>query len=584
VVRIQAHIRETVDDYRQDAEALPEPVEVYTIRLDRAVQALTVFLDRPQAGHLPEDQREQVVQLRTDLEEERAYVEGKAEFDRLLGESRTALEDLETATADHLDMETYLTTPQRTGLQEQIERVRGPFNEIEDEELRETVSAADIERFKKCRSAVGDIETHIETYNEQFVEQECEVLDQFGPADQSLNERQRRAVVRDEQHNRVIAGPGTGKTFSLLARIAYLVEKDVPPEEILVLSYGRLSREELDDRLSDQFDVSDIEVRTLHSYGKNVVDRVSPDTVWLLGETRLREVNELLGDLRETDADVARHYDEFLDLYRADSFSNDQEDWKNLYNSLKFNKAKTLQGEEVDPGDRESRTAVTTIADTLFEYRVDYQYRKYAPWAEPADGDPYIPDFTLPDHNVCIEYIPSKDANSKRKWYDRKRSARSIEQFYDGTDRTVLTIHGADISTGNIDKMLRFKLEDAGVSIAPHSVRTRSSRRRTSTIPSGERSSSRSASSSRGRKLIRWSQRLRSKNWTRRKIRLSITSVMSQRPCLRRTGGSTTSTAHTIMPTWCWEPRRYSNTVTPTTRWRSSTSSSTSFRISISDE
>lgn len=464
-IHLRAETREALEPCREDGAPLPELAGVYTSPLDRVVQALTAFLDRPQAKHLSEDQREHVVQLRTDLEEGRAYVEGKAEFDRLLEESRTALEDLETAAADHLDMETYLTTPQRTGLQEQIERVRGLLDEVEDEELRETVSAADIERFKKCRSAVGDIETHIETYNEQFVEHECEALDQFGPADQSLNERQRRAVVRDEQHNRVIAGPGTGKTFSLLARIAYLVERDVPPEEILVLSYGRLSREELDDRLSDQFDVSDIEVRTLHSYGKSVVDRVSPDTVWLLGETRLREVDELLGDLRETDADVARHYDEFLDLYRADSFSNYQEDWNNLYNSLKFNKTKTLQGEEVDPGDRESRTAVTTIADTLFEYGVDYQYRKYAPWAEPADGDPYIPDFTLPDHNVCIEYIPSKDANSKRKWYDRKRSARPIEQFYDGTDRTVLTIHGADISTGNIDRILRFKLEDAGVSI-----------------------------------------------------------------------------------------------------------------------
>ena len=41
----------------------------------------------------------------------------------------------------------------------------------------------------------------------------------------------------EEPRIRVVAGPGSGKTFSLMRRIARLLETGVAPESILLVTY-----------------------------------------------------------------------------------------------------------------------------------------------------------------------------------------------------------------------------------------------------------------------------------------------------------------------------------------------------------
>ncbi len=53
-----------------------------------------------------------------------------------------------------------------------------------------------------------------------------------------LNERQRRAVETDDGPVLIVAGPGTGKTKTLAARIAYLIDNEkVAPSEIVALTF-----------------------------------------------------------------------------------------------------------------------------------------------------------------------------------------------------------------------------------------------------------------------------------------------------------------------------------------------------------
>ena len=54
----------------------------------------------------------------------------------------------------------------------------------------------------------------------------------------SLNENQKEAVIASEDHIRVIAGAGSGKTRVLTMRIVYLIEKlHVDPSRILAITF-----------------------------------------------------------------------------------------------------------------------------------------------------------------------------------------------------------------------------------------------------------------------------------------------------------------------------------------------------------
>ena len=60
-----------------------------------------------------------------------------------------------------------------------------------------------------------------------------------------LNERQRAAATFGDGPLRVIAGPGTGKTTTLTARVEVLLARGVAPERILLLSFTRRAAREI---------------------------------------------------------------------------------------------------------------------------------------------------------------------------------------------------------------------------------------------------------------------------------------------------------------------------------------------------
>lgn len=87
--------------------------------------------------------------------------------------------------------------------------------------------------------------------------------------EQGLTEEQRSAASVIDSHVRLLAGPGTGKTYSLIGRISFLLEvPKIPPNDILVLTFTRAAAKELRSRLSDSLpDDSPLpRVTTLHSF------------------------------------------------------------------------------------------------------------------------------------------------------------------------------------------------------------------------------------------------------------------------------------------------------------------------------
>ncbi len=61
----------------------------------------------------------------------------------------------------------------------------------------------------------------------------------------SLNSAQLEAVTAADGPVLVIAGAGTGKTWTLACRVAHLIEQGVPPERILLLTFSRRAAREM---------------------------------------------------------------------------------------------------------------------------------------------------------------------------------------------------------------------------------------------------------------------------------------------------------------------------------------------------
>ena len=85
-----------------------------------------------------------------------------------------------------------------------------------------------------------------------------------------LTDEQAEAIATDEDVTLVLAGAGTGKTATIVSKVAHLVRNEgVQPAEILVLAYNRKAAKEIRERLPR--DLSGSQIRTFHAFGRSVI-------------------------------------------------------------------------------------------------------------------------------------------------------------------------------------------------------------------------------------------------------------------------------------------------------------------------
>ncbi len=60
-----------------------------------------------------------------------------------------------------------------------------------------------------------------------------------------LNSAQQQAVTHGDGPLLIVAGAGTGKTRTLACRVAHLIERGVPAQRILLLTFSRRAAEEM---------------------------------------------------------------------------------------------------------------------------------------------------------------------------------------------------------------------------------------------------------------------------------------------------------------------------------------------------
>ena len=89
----------------------------------------------------------------------------------------------------------------------------------------------------------------------------------------SLDSNQRKAVIHGEGPLLVVAGPGSGKTYTLTNRILYLLYKGITPEQILVITFTKDAAESMRHRFQSFSDTSyrSLFIGTFHSLFYNIL-------------------------------------------------------------------------------------------------------------------------------------------------------------------------------------------------------------------------------------------------------------------------------------------------------------------------
>jgi superfamily I DNA/RNA helicase len=114
-----------------------------------------------------------------------------------------------------------------------------------------------------------------------------------------LNEFQERAVKTTDSPLLVVAGPGTGKTRTIVRRIAYLVHQGVPPEEILAVTFTNRAAREMRKRAAAVIgsDAAKIFIGTFHLLGLRIIrDNRAADFVIYSRDEQAELLKSLLKD------------------------------------------------------------------------------------------------------------------------------------------------------------------------------------------------------------------------------------------------------------------------------------------------
>jgi len=69
----------------------------------------------------------------------------------------------------------------------------------------------------------------------------------------------------------VTAGPGSGKTKTLIERVAFLLNNNISPYEILCFTFTRSAAKEMKERLEARFNITGLTITTIHSFCLNLI-------------------------------------------------------------------------------------------------------------------------------------------------------------------------------------------------------------------------------------------------------------------------------------------------------------------------
>jgi len=164
-------------------------------------------------------------------------------------------------------------------------------------------------------------------YNENFVSHELlkfkDFFDQVGGL--PLSDEQREACIRLEDNNILIASAGSGKSATLVGKVAYALSKELyRQDEVLVLAYNKIAADELKERISQQLGLGaealQCRVTTFHALGRGIIEEVkgAPPQLanWVdhpAGEARV--IEDIIVDQMKADPEFMRTWLDLISIF-----------------------------------------------------------------------------------------------------------------------------------------------------------------------------------------------------------------------------------------------------------------------------
>ena len=221
-----------------------------------------------------------------------------------------------------------------------------------------------------------------------------------------LTDKQRLAVVCDEDATLVLAGAGSGKTSVITAKAAYLVNRKIrKPGEILLMAFGKDAAKEMSKRVKQCCD-AEVEAMTFHKLAYDIIAEVEgakpPLAAHASDDKRFRVfLREILLEQARNDREVGRlllrWFTEFLAPPRS---LWDFETKHDYYSYIESHELRTLQGERVRSFEE------LEIANWLCMNSVAYEYEPVYQHELPGKGwKAYTPDFRLTVSGVYLEHF-----------------------------------------------------------------------------------------------------------------------------------------------------------------------------------
>ena len=294
-----------------------------------------------------------------------------------------------------------------------------------------------------------------------------------------LTKKQQEAVLINENNNLVLAGAGSGKTSVIVAKVCYLIKKEIlHPDEILILAFNKNAQEELKERFKEQN--IHVQIKTFHSFGLSIISQTIMRKLDLCPMTESQNnmtkfIKDTIYKLMSSMGVFLKDFIEFI-AYFSIPYKSESE-FENLgkyYDYQKNYDMKTFKHKIIEKGKNQGEGLTTLKEETVkshqelvicnfltlngirYLYEEPYEIRTWT-----IEKRQYKPDYYLPDYGIYIEHFGIDRNNKTAPFVNNKEYLEGIEwkrELHKTNETILVETFSYEFTENNLLQRLKEKL------------------------------------------------------------------------------------------------------------------------------